>query len=513
MLFPRCLGWQQTSRRSAPGRPAPPRPRHFRPEVLPLEDRLCPVTVLGSSPVSVPIPGVRAGDLVLVTAIGSSVEKGVEEAALRVDFGSPYGPLYFPIYPTPFKTARFLATQDGQTLIAYIEKANGNEFWEVTAAVVRRNRLSQAEKDSLTQSAAADNIAAAAAGTVAAGCAAVPSPDPVTKACALGFAISAGLLGLQANIKQKLALDPPDPNFTAIAQPVFPAVPHLTTASGFTQGEAAALNALFANEAQAIGLGEALYASINRADGAAEAGNLFWETRQLQAAAQYAGQLKNVWAAQPALLNNVVLAFQAAGFSKTVTATDVQKFQNSVAQNGLPGWLVSNLQQLGADGGTINRFRLSILQQNPQAVAGTFPAKFADPQLLSALSDAAALLAVNMDPATIHDVSSLVKVTRRKVRPGRRPGRFRQALTIHNRGSGPVNGPLVLVLKKLDRYVKLVNRTGVGRHKKPFLVIPHSGGDNLLGPGESVTVVLDFKASAGTAIRFRPQVMAGFGMP
>jgi hypothetical protein len=512
MLFPRCLSCQKTSRRSAPGRPAPPRPRHFRPEVLPLEDRLCPVTVIGSSPVSVPIPGVRAGDLVLITAIGYSGEAGQEEAALRVDYGGLYGPLFFPYY-SPFNTAKFPATQDGQTLTAYIEKANGNEYWEVTAAVVRRNRFSQTEKDGFNRLAATTGIAAAEYASIATFCAAVPSPDPMTKGCAAGAGIGSGLLWLESAIAQLLALDPPDPNFTAIAQPVIPAVPQLTTASGLTQGAAAALNALFANVAQAIGLGEALYASINRADGAAEAGNLFWETRQLQAAAQYAGQLKNVWAAQPALRNNVVLAFQAAGFSKTITATGVQNFQTSVAQNGLPGWLVSTLQQLGADGGTINRFRLSILQQNPQAVAGTIPAKFADPKLLSALSDAAALLAVNMDPATIHDVSSLVKVTRRKVRPGRRPGRFRQALTIHNRGSGPVNGPLVLVLKKLDRYVKLVNRTGVGRHKKPFLVIPHSGGDNLLGPGESVTVVLDFKASAGTAIRFRPQVMAGFGMP
>jgi hypothetical protein len=80
-------------------------------------------------------------------------------------------------------------------------------------------------------------------------------------------------------------------------------------------------------------------------------------------------------------------------------------------------------------------------------------------------------------------------------------------------GSGPVGGPLVLVLKKLDRHVKLVNRTGVGRQKKPFLVIRRPGGDNMLDPGESVTVVLDFKASAETVIRFRPQVMAGLGIP
>src|SRR5262249_19637025 len=142
MLSPRCLCRQKTSRRFAPGRPAPPRPRHFRPAVLPLEDRLCPVTVIGSSPVSVPIPTVLARDPGLGPAIGSSAEKGVEEAALRVDYGGPYGPLYFPIYPTPVKTAKFLATQDGQTLTAYIEKANGNESWEVIAAVVRRNRFS-----------------------------------------------------------------------------------------------------------------------------------------------------------------------------------------------------------------------------------------------------------------------------------------------------------------------------------------------------------------------------------
>src|SRR3954453_20199835 len=107
--------------------------------------------------------------------------------------------------------------------------------------------------------------------------------------------------------------DPADPNYTVIAQPVVHTLPQqpFTTAQGYTQAEADALNALLPNFQQQRALMEAMYIAENRATGARDAGAIAWQTRQVQALQGYAGRLGPLMQAAPELLANLGTALQA----------------------------------------------------------------------------------------------------------------------------------------------------------------------------------------------------------
>ena len=78
--------------------------------------------------------------------------------------------------------------------------------------------------------------------------------------------------------------DPPDPNFTVIAQPVIvPIAPPVQGDANTPQQVADAINALFNNLAQQLALDRASSTAVNRAAGARDAGNAFWVQQQTQA--------------------------------------------------------------------------------------------------------------------------------------------------------------------------------------------------------------------------------------
>ena len=64
-----------------------------------------------------------------------------------------------------------------------------------------------------------------------------------------------------------IANDPPDADFTTVAQPQDPTVPPLTAGGGITQAEADAFNALFAEQAQALGLAQAISTALDQRPG------------------------------------------------------------------------------------------------------------------------------------------------------------------------------------------------------------------------------------------------------
>jgi len=115
-------------------------------------------------------------------------------------------------------------------------------------------------------------------------CALVPVCIEVMADFAAAFAASAirGYLN---------AIDPPDPNFTVIAQPVdVNFALELSSFSG-TLHEHDALLALLTNLGSQLGLQQALLISINRAQGAFAENDPVWETTQLHAAKVYALRL------------------------------------------------------------------------------------------------------------------------------------------------------------------------------------------------------------------------------
>lgn len=191
--------------------------------------------------------------------------------------------------------------------------------------------MTAAEKQQASTAVTNDTlIAAGTAAGFAIGCgvfAGIVSAPPILGAIdgtAAGIACSLAGVGLglvqgdticQDKLKEA---DPPDPNFKVIAQPVLPTIPQVSTTRGFPDKDTDAVNALDNNMAHTVALEGAFLTSINRAQGAAEAGNAFWNAKQLQAARQYAAQAAELLEAQPRLLDNLQNALQATTGFPTV---------------------------------------------------------------------------------------------------------------------------------------------------------------------------------------------------
>jgi hypothetical protein len=112
----------------------------------------------------------------------------------------------------------------------------------------------------------------------------------------------------------------------------------------------------------------------------------------------------------------------------------------------------------------------------------------------------------------VQDVTALVCITRGKLRHN--GSRYRQTITLHNAGA-PIQGPLYLVVNQLTPKVRLRQRTGRTLHAAP-LGSPYlrvTLNNNLLGTGETQTVVLTFDNPLGRKIRYGLRVLDGAGLP
>ncbi|MCG5057973.1 MAG: hypothetical protein KA714_08200 [Limnoraphis sp. WC205] len=196
-----------------------------------------------------------------------------------------------------------------------------------------------------------------------------------------------------------LAIDPPDPNFTTIVEPVTPSVSQqpFTAADLGSQQLADAANALIDNQTEWIGVADALLTSLYRADGAKAAGDQFWENQQEQAAQQYSLALGALTDPQSQLWANFFNAYQAAGLPPLdVNVDDVINYQNELRANGLSPETVQTLTELGADSATQQEILDNLLAVDPNQVValggGSFPAAIVDPTFLSSISGAAEAL-------------------------------------------------------------------------------------------------------------------------
>ena len=145
----------------------------------------------------------------------------------------------------------------------------------------------------------------------------------------------------------QLAQDPPDSNFTVIPQPNFPPVPQLM-GTGLNQAQSAAASAILANLVQEIGYARALVVANNRAQGAAIAGNAFWQQQQFAAASLYAAKLAILISGEAGLRMRFQSALGTSGVATLqITPAMVAAFTTSLSGSGLPSWLVGQLQTLG----------------------------------------------------------------------------------------------------------------------------------------------------------------------
>jgi hypothetical protein len=379
-----------------------------------LEERLCPDTV--------PLGVVQAGDRITVTATlhSSDTNENGEGEPLHItvlgNSGLSNGPLAETTlnrYEAPL-VANFLVSQGVRNLEvdASIFGADGDENIVSFTAKVTTNKkdpLSQEQRDRLTALAlkifSAVNVAQAQERDLEKN---LPS-DPVKRQidqlhinAIYRFIADQSVV---ANEYSRLATaDPPDPNFLVIAQPVDAPVQQVTAGPGVTPAEAAAFNALFANDGHAIGLVDATITAINRASGASAAGDVAHETQQLQAARGFLSQLSPVAGLQPALRTGLQQALQSGGFPAfSATPADITGLETDVSQNGLPASLTQALQQVGADSATIDDIRRQVIVQDANAAAGSFPANLTDPGLVAALQGVSQVLKPKADTAGVFD--------------------------------------------------------------------------------------------------------------
>jgi hypothetical protein len=185
-----------------------------------------------------------------------------------------------------------------------------------------------------------------------------------------------------ANALEQDAEDPMDTNYTAQVQAVVPAITPFAASNGVTQLEADTYNLWQTNLSLSHAYSAALTTALNRAQGAAYAGDAHWKTAQMNAAVQFEAQLASLLDQEPTLRSNVVAQFQSGGFPGiTVTTNDAIALQTQIISNGLPAVLLDGLTAHGVDPDTITNLQNTLLTADPDAFAGGFPASLANTNL------------------------------------------------------------------------------------------------------------------------------------
>jgi uncharacterized delta-60 repeat protein len=126
----------------------------------------------------------------------------------------------------------------------------------------------------------------------------------------------------------------------------------------------------------------------------------------------------------------------------------------------------------------------------------------------------AVLTIVDAAPFRPIDVTSQLAISLGKVRLDAATGKATQKVTIRNVGGEAVWGPLTLVLDGLKSKVKVRRRSGLTQHLaplgSPFVSIVPDPADQLASQSQ-VVITMRFSDPLDLPIRYRPQVLAGFG--
>lgn len=213
-------------------------------------------------------------------------------------------------------------------------------------------------------------------------------PDPTDQ----DFQVSAGSAAVTAA---------GDPNFKEIALPVPLVVPTqpFTVTQGWTPGEAQALNAHVTNLQQQISLMQAVLTALDRAESATQAKDLYWEARQMQAAAGYFAEVTSLLEAQPTLLADLQAAFAASGRQYIIGRGEVIAYQDRIRLEGFSEQEKAILAALGATEEDINGLRRSIVVADEGAInalmgsgRGEFPDLLTAPKIIASIEDTATVL-------------------------------------------------------------------------------------------------------------------------
>jgi hypothetical protein len=115
-------------------------------------------------------------------------------------------------------------------------------------------------------------------------------------------------------------------------------------------------------------------------------------------------------------------------------------------------------------------------------------------------------------PPTIQNVTNQLQMTFSGFRYNRLTRRYVQSVTITNITGIPIEAPVSIILVNLTQGVSLFNATGTTTFIEPIgspYKTVNVGNDNILSPGESVSVVFEFTNPNNLPISYNVLVLAG----
>ena len=186
----------------------------------------------------------------------------------------------------------------------------------------------------------------AALGTIGAVGAEAIFEAPAVGVVIIIFSAAAGGLALAFTL---LELDPIDPNFSKLPIPSFPKLPTVRPNTRLPASVAKAANAVLANQAQGIGLLNALQTALDRADSAADAGDTSAEEQQLKAARDFAKKLADVLRDAMPLRSTLANLWTGPDLDFTILEQDALKLRDDLIINGFPRQFFDELKKLGVD--------------------------------------------------------------------------------------------------------------------------------------------------------------------
>jgi len=196
----------------------------------------------------------------------------------------------------------------------------------------------------------------------------------------LDYAGATAALGMWYNNK---AADPPDPDYTSIAQPVTPTIPLPPTDASWTASQLAAYDAYKAyiqNSEQIIGLTQAEITCVNRAEGALNAGDAYWVQQQVAAFQRYADLEAFDLQLLIPQISQLKQAYSQSGFPDfSVSIDQATQFEQEIAINGLDPSFQQELLALGIDSNGLGSLGTAWSSLDPSTISGDYLASLAVP--------------------------------------------------------------------------------------------------------------------------------------
>ncbi len=190
--------------------------------------------------------------------------------------------------------------------------------------------------------------------------------------------------GQQADQLSALAADPPDPNFRAIVSPVL--AKRIAVARAVPAKLRRLLQAWLDNGRQETALFKALLVSLERAQGAAAAGDGEWTLRQQTAAAGFASSAATALRDEATLLSRLRTALaHTPRWNPVLSARQARRAQRLVKRQGFPLALKRVLRADGATTADLASLRAVVIATPAQRLAGRAFSQLTNPSRLAKL--------------------------------------------------------------------------------------------------------------------------------